>query len=290
MKPISIAFLSITVFWSFTEKSATTESQFQPQQEQQPQLQRVEISKLPAVIRSEAPLEYLTGDQYPTSELVKPEKLITDIHTHQIWDELLKEHVSDNGKVDYAGLNKSRLEAYLKELEQNPVEDSWSRSQKLSYWINAYNAFTVKLILDNYPVKSIRDIDRPWGKKFIKLGDENYSLNQIEHDIVRPIFNEPRIHFALVCAAISCPKLLNQAYLPKTLNEQLDQQSRYFINESGKNQLNSDHIKISKLFKWYEKDFTNQGNLIDFLNQYSNQRISQKAKVEFLDYDWSLNG
>jgi len=216
---------------------------------------------------------------------------VNDIHAHQTWHEVLQAHVNNQGMVDYAAIKKepSKLNRYLSMLEQNPVQDQWDRSQKLAYWINAYNAFTVKLIIDNYPLKSIRDIDRPWGKKFIQLGNQSYSLNQIEHDIIRPDFDEPRIHFALVCAAVSCPRLLNQAYVPDKLDQQLELQTRYFLNQSGKNKLGSEKVSISKLFNWYTKDFTAQGTVIDFLNQYSSVTITSNAKVDYQDYDWSLN-
>lgn len=213
------------------------------------------------------------------------------VHRHQIWDQLLKQYVSETGQVNYSGIKEdgSRLGQYLEQLKENPVQESWSRSQKLAYWINAYNAFTVKLIIDNYPVKSIRDLNRPWGRKFIQLGDQTYSLDNIEHDIIRPVFEEPRIHFALVCAAVSCPKLLNHAYLPEKLDEQLDQQTRYFLNESGKNKLSPKLVELSKLFSWYGRDFTKQGTVIDFINQYSEQTISDIARVRYLDYNWDLN-
>lgn len=214
-----------------------------------------------------------------------------EIHQHRIWDQLLQEYVSSTGEVDYLALKqeKSWLNQYLVQLAQNPVSDSWSRSQKLAYWINAYNAFTVKLIIDNYPVASIRDIQRPWARKFIEIGDQKYSLNQIEHDIIRPAFQEPRIHFALVCAAKSCPKLLNTAYRWEKLDQQLDDQTHYFLNESGKNQLSENYIQISKLFSWYGQDFEKQGSIIDFLNRHTNIKIDPRAKVEYLPYDWSLN-
>lgn len=213
------------------------------------------------------------------------------VHCHLIWDQLLQQFVSETGLVNYSGIkqNISQLDQYLGQLQTNPVLDSWSRDQKLAYWINAYNAFTIKLIVDHYPVKSIRDIQNPWDKKFIRLGDQMFSLNQIENQIIRPGFKEPRVHFALVCAAVSCPKLLNQAYLPQKLDEQLDQQTRYFINESGKNKLSPNLVGLSKLFSWYGTDFTNEGTLIDFINQYSEQPISDNAKIKYLEYSWDLN-
>ena len=114
-------------------------------------------------------------------------------------------------------------------------------------------------------------------------------IHQIENEIIRPDFEEPRIHFALVCAAVSCPKLLNQAYLPEKLDEQLDQQTRYFINESGKNKLSPNLVELSKLFSWYGKDFTKRGTVIDFINQYSEQPISDNARIKYLNYNWDLN-
>jgi hypothetical protein len=214
-----------------------------------------------------------------------------DIHNHHTWDQVLKKMVTEKGEVDYQGIMNDRkeLDQYLTELAAHPVEDTWSRSQKLAYWINAYNAFTVVLIVNNYPVNSIRDIDRPWEKKFISLGGESYSLNQIEHDIIRPKFKEPRIHFAVVCAAVSCPKLLNKAYLPETLDQQLDDQTRYFINQSGKNLISKDRVELSQLFKWYGKDFRQTGSIIEYLNQYSEVQIDARAKMSFAKYDWSLN-
>ncbi len=213
------------------------------------------------------------------------------IHEHQIWDDLLKKYVSSTGQVDYKNIRNHRaiLDQYLKQLKQNPVQDSWTKPQQLAYWINAYNAFTVDLIIRNYPLKSIMDMEKPWDQKFIQLGDRSYSLNEIEHEIVRPSFNDARVHFAFVCAAVSCPKLLNIAYLPQKLDQQLDAQTRYFLNTSGKNQLSPNLVKVSHLFDWYAEDFTSQGTLIEFLNKYSSQEISAGAKVEFLEYDWELN-
>jgi hypothetical protein len=133
------------------------------------------------------------------------------------------------------------------------------------------------------------DLDKPWDQKFIHLGGKNLSLNEIEHEIVRPTFKDARVHFAFVCAAVSCPKLLNTAYLSQKLDQQMDAQTRYFLNTSGKNQLSPNLAKVSKLFDWYGKDFTSQGTLIEFLNRYAEQEISARAKVEFLKYDWTIN-
>ena len=139
---------------------------------------------------------------------------------HTVWDMMLKKHVSSTGKVDYDGFKSDpNFERYITILESaNPNDPSWSSNDKKAFWINAYNSFTIKLILDNYPVKSIKDISSPWDKKFITINGENYSLNQIENDILRPTYKDARIHFAVNCAAVSCPKLHNRAFTAENLN------------------------------------------------------------------------
>ncbi|MCB0567099.1 MAG: DUF547 domain-containing protein [Phaeodactylibacter sp.] len=228
----------------------------------------------------------------------KPSKLATNTPetnspaapSHKTWDALLQQYVSSAGKVNYKGLlnEKARLQAYLDELAANPVNKGWSRNEKLAYWINAYNAFTVKLILDNYPVSSITDIHdgKPWDMKWIKLGAQTYSLNNIENDIIRPQFKEPRIHFAVNCAAVSCPPLLNHAWEADNINRYLEQQARSFINNPRYNTIRANAVEISKIFEWYASDF---GNIIDYLNHYSETQIGREAKVSYRKYDWELN-
>lgn len=210
--------------------------------------------------------------------------------SHQGWNKLLNQYVSATGKVDYQGLKakSAALEAYLKLLADNPVQSSWSRNQKMAYWINAYNAFTVKLILDNYPLSSITNLSggKVWDKKWIQLGDQTYSLNNIENDILRPRYQDARIHFAVNCAAQSCPPLLNQAWTTDNLNELLNQQAKKFINNPSFNQIRADKVVISKIFDWYAADF---GNIVDYLNKYSNTKINPNAQVSYQEYNWALN-
>ncbi|MEM0992488.1 MAG: DUF547 domain-containing protein [Bacteroidota bacterium] len=209
---------------------------------------------------------------------------------HGVWDALLQKYVTSTGKVNYAGIKgeEAKLDAYLEALKTNAPSSSWSRNEKLAYWINAYNAFTVKLIVDNYPVKSITDLHggKPWDVKWIEIGAKTYSLNNIEHDIIRPQFKEPRIHFAVNCAAKSCPPLLNKAWTASNLGTYLNQQTRRFINNSVSNKITADVVQLSKIFEWYAKDF---GNLIAYLNKYSKTEIDADAKVSYLDYNWQLN-
>ncbi len=210
---------------------------------------------------------------------------------HSQWDHLLQEHVSSSGKVDYAGFKKSKdkLDGYLEQLADHPPASDWSRNEKMAYWINAYNAYTVKLIVDNYPVSSIRDLHEgnPWDVKWIDLGGKSYSLNNIEHDILRPRYKDARIHFAVNCAAKSCPPLLNKAWTAEKLDQYFNMQAEAFINSSNYNEIAPNKIAISKIFEWYSSDFD---NIIEYLNKYSNIKINSGAEVKYMEYDWTLNG
>lgn len=221
--------------------------------------------------------------------------------SHQDFDLLLKKYVDKDGGVNYAAFknDESTLNDYLIEMMLEPPSREWGDNVKLAYWINVYNALTIQLILKYYPVKSIKDIgstiqipyvNTPWDIKCFEINDgEELSLNNIEHGIIRKDFEEPRIHFALVCAAKSCPKLLNEAYDPARLNAQLTKQTKEFLANKEKNKISTDRLELSKLFSWYGGDFRKSGTMISFLNLYSPIKINDEAKTSFLDYDWSLN-
>jgi hypothetical protein len=217
-----------------------------------------------------------------------------------IWNDLLEKYVSPEGKVNYKGFisEKDKFDLYLTKLSNYPPAEDWSRQERLAYWINAYNAFTIKLIIENYPIESITDlhptlylplVNTVWHKEFFQIGGEDESLNDIEHKILRKDFNEPRIHFAIVCASESCPKLKNEAFIPEKIESQLEGQAREFINDPTKNRISKDQIEISRIFQWFKGDFTKQESLIEYLNRFSDKKISDDAKVRFMDYDWSLN-
>ncbi|WP_081483224.1 DUF547 domain-containing protein, partial [Aquimarina agarilytica] len=207
---------------------------------------------------------------------------------HTLFDAFLNKYVSSTGNVNYKMMKSHQieLESYINSLQNKTLKTTWTTNQKLAYWINAYNAFTLKLILDHYPVNSITAIagGKPWDKKWIALNGKMYSLNQIENDIIRPQFKEPRIHFAVNCAAKSCPKLGNFAYTASNLNAKLTSQTKAFIN-SNLNQISATHLKISKIFEWYKSDF---GDLVPFIKKYSTVVINDNATVEYNEYDWSL--
>lgn len=209
---------------------------------------------------------------------------------HSDWDALLKKHVSKEGLVDYKGFMKDReqLNAYLSKLSKMKPTKDWSVQEQLAYYINVYNAFTVDLILNNYPTKSIKDIDGAWTKGIVPIGDVKISLGGIENSILRKM-NEPRIHFAINCASISCPKLLNEAYTAAKINEQLDRATKEFIN-SDKNEISKNSAKLSSVFDWYKKDFTEDGmTVIDYVNKYSDVKIANGTTIAYKDYNWNLN-
>lgn len=209
---------------------------------------------------------------------------------HSSFNTLLGKFVSDTGEVNYSQLKTSgrALNAYCNSLSDNPPQDAWSKNEKLAYWLNAYNAFTLKLIADNFPIGSITELHggKPWDYKWIKIGNQTLSLNGIENDIIRPRFKDARIHFGLNCAAKSCPPLANYAFTAENVNSKLNALTKSFIN-SNANDLSVNSISISKIFDWYKADF---GNVIDYLNNYVNTKIDGGAKVNFMEYDWSLNG
>ncbi len=209
---------------------------------------------------------------------------------HGIWDALLQKHVSTSGDVDYKGFknDEKELDKYLVQLAKKVPTKSDSKNATLAYWINAYNAFTVKLILENYPLKSIKDIKDPWGKKFIDLEGKKYSLEGIENEILRKM-SEPRIHFAINCASESCPNLSNKAYTDSALDKQLDNAASSFINDKSKETITASKVEVSKIFDWFSDDFKQNGSVIEYLNKYSKTKIDKNAKISYKEYDWDLN-
>lgn len=210
---------------------------------------------------------------------------------HSVWSAELKKYVSADGKVNYRDWanNQAALDGYLAQLAGTQPLSNWSTNVQLAYWINVYNAYTVKLVLQHYPVQTIKDIyqGNPWDKAWITLGGKTYSLNQIENEYIRQRFRDPRIHFALNCGALSCPPLLNEAYDPARLDAQLTSRTKAFIADQFQNQTAATTVRLSQLFVWYKDDF--KPDVISFLNNYLATPIPAEAKIEFVEYDWSLN-
>ena len=207
------------------------------------------------------------------------------------YDAFLKKYVSAGGEVNYKAIKASRseLDKITSSFSAAKGINSWSKEDQLAFWINAYNVFTIALLTENYPLKSIMDLDngKTWDVKRITIEGKKYSLNNIENDIIRPKFKDARIHFAVNCGAKSCPPLLNAAYQPKTLNSQLDEVTSAFINNPKMMVLSTKSISISRIFEWYKVDFD---ELIGFINQYSKTKLPKNVKINYTTYDWSLNG
>jgi hypothetical protein len=239
--------------------------------------------------------------------------------SHAAWDQLLKAHVvvlreGQATQVDYQSLAAKRVElkSYLDELGRVKPEtfDSWSKAGRLAFLINAYNAWTVELILTQYPdLKSIKElgswIRSPWAKSFIPLLGKSRSLDDIEHQLIRGsgLYNEPRIHFAVNCASIGCPALRAEAYTAADLDAQLAGQTRTFLMDRSRNRPTSDGLVLSAIFTWYRDDFEQGWGGIDTLESFlaeqattlglsaeqAKQLQSKTLSLQYGDYDWRLN-
>ena len=212
---------------------------------------------------------------------------------HSTWDQLLKQNVREDGLVAYEGFKADQkpLNDYIQYLSKQIPDKSWSYEEQLAYFINVYNANTIKLIVDNYPVESIKKVDAtisPFLKSFIVIGEKEFSLADIEKGFLQKM-NEPRMHFAINCASYSCPKLLRDAYTAENVNKLMDKAAKEFIN-SNKNDISENKVRLSEIFKWYKKDFLLKSeSIIDYINQYSETKINANAEISFIEYDWSLN-
>ena len=224
------------------------------------------------------------------SDMVKEEPIIRTKANFSLYNSLLQKYVSSTGAVNYFELKKEMkdLEEFISGLSNDPVFEKGSRNEKLAFWINVYNANTLLMVIQNYPLKSIRDIYKgnPWDVKWIQIGSRTYSLNQIENDIIRPEFKEPRIHFVLNCAAKSCPPLYNKVITKDNLESVLESTTKKFITGS-ENKIGNNKLEISSIFDWYRDDF---GAVTSFISTYSGVKISKDAKITYKKYDWSLNG
>lgn len=243
----------------------------------------------------------------------------SDAPPHAIWQQLLQQHVqlspgTFGGNLRYAGMQAQRaeLERYLAQLSavRRETFDTWSSAQQLAFLINAYNAYTVQLILTGYPgLASIKDLgslfQSPWKKRFAPLLGATRTLDEIEHEMIRGSgrYNDPRIHFALNCASLGCPALRNEAYVAERLDAQLDDAANSFLADRERNRLEGGRVQVSSIFKWYRSDFEagwrGARSLGQFLARYATAlRLSpeQTAQlragtlaISFLDYDWRLN-
>ena len=214
---------------------------------------------------------------------------------HLIFDSLLKTNVDENGMVDYQSFKKNEalLDDYLVALQKTKPSENWSLNKQKAYWLNTYNAYTIKIILANYPIQSIKEIKKKgnvvWKIPFIKIGEKKYTLDWIEHEVLRKKFNDPRIHVGINCASMSCPKLGNFAFSEDNIETALDNLMLEFINNGNRNKISEHKLELSKIFDWFSIDFTKNGTLIEYINKYVSIKVSEKASIKYLTYDWSLN-
>lgn len=250
--------------------------------------------------------------------LLSPGSLLADFD-HGDWGNLLEQHVVEINEgratqVDYAGMLAAReeLRGYLADVASIDREsfESWDHASQLAFLINVYNAWTVELILTEYPnLDSIKDIgflfSSPWRQEIVSLFGEQVSLDDIEHGMIRgwDRYQEPRIHFAVNCAAIGCPSLRPEAYESERLEQQLEENTRLFLSDRTRNYYSSGRIYISSIFKWYREDFE-QGwlgvnSVAEFLQRYSDvleldegveERLNEgQLRIRYSRYDWKLN-
>lgn len=231
-------------------------------------------------------------------------------HSHQKFNDILKKYVVFKGPqsfVNYRALKKDLppLNDYLQTLSQvtKSAFALFSNGQRLAFLINAYNAFTLKIILNHYPVESIKDIGslftNTWNIKFFTLLEEKSHLDNIEHNLIRKNFNEPRIHFAVNCASIGCPALQKTAFTAVNLEQQLEAASKNFLNDLKKNNISKEKktLTLSKIFKWYGNDFVKKfGSVAKFVSAYLSSDPNEQKKIasntfdiSWSDYDWNLN-
>ena len=242
---------------------------------------------------------------------------MTKLQEHAVFDRsrfdvVLASHVDGRGMVDYAGLKQSdALAPYLADLDAATPE-AMPTHERLAFWINVYNAWTLRLILDHHPVASIKRItpvrlpglslyvpklNSPWEYRIVRAAGRRLTLNEVEHGIIRKAFEEPRIHFALVCAARSCPKLRREAYVGARLDEQLEDQARDFLHDPEKNRVPDGDgvIRLSPIFRWFRRDFARDARgLQAFLEPYFEGDVRERLRrgeyrVRYLRYDWRLN-
>ena len=229
-----------------------------------------------------------------TIKYVQKIKINSNLSIHNNYNLLLKKHVSNNGKVNYKGFKKDilNLQNYLNMLKLVDV-NALPQNEKLAFWINVYNASTIDQVLRNYPCASIKDIEKGkvWDKPLpYTFGSKSISLNEIEHQKLIQQFNDPRIHFAINCAAVSCPKLSNIAFTAQNAHQLLNTQTILFINNIDFNSFKNNKIMLSQIFNWYKTDFIKtDGSVLAFINKYTKIKINESAPINYMDYNWGLN-
>ena len=204
-------------------------------------------------------------------------------------DQFFKDNVKD-GKVAYSSIhsNQDQLNELVKMISVLSVSNA-NANTKQAFYINAYNVLVIKGIVDNYPIKSPLDQSGFFDKISYKVAGQSLTLNDIENKKLRAQFGDARFHFVLVCGAIGCPPLISKAYLPKTLNAQLQKQTEIALNNPNFIKVKKNKVQLSEIFKWYKEDFVKKGDEINYINTFRNDKIPTDAKLSYYPYNWSLN-
>ncbi|MGR6841228.1 DUF547 domain-containing protein [Aliivibrio wodanis] len=238
----------------------------------------------------------------PKSELwdywdVSNEKNATTI-SHQYWQQTLDKYLVTKGEFtlfDYeniADADEQILNSYLRQMRRiDPRE--YKKAEQYAYWVNLYNAITVKIILDNYPIKSITKLGGlfsfgPWGEEVVTVAGKTLTLNDIEHRILRPIWNDPRTHYAVNCASLGCPNLQLKAFTSRNSEQLLEKAAKEFINSKKGTDINKDTLILSSIYEWFITDFGTQAKLFEHLKKYRPELETFKGDIRY-DYDWKLN-
>ncbi len=214
----------------------------------------------------------------------------TRIPDHEIWTKELEKFVSVDGLINYTEWkdHQENLDKYLQQLSKPLPLSNWSQNVQLAYWINLHNAYTVKLVLQHYPIQSLHELNEgdPWSAKWISIGDTQYSLEQIQWEI-RSQYNDPRVNFALNKGTKSSAPILKEAYIPERLGEQLNAQTESFINNDAYNQFSESSAKLSPIFNLYKTDF--KPDPLTFVRKYLVYTIATPESIDYFAFDWTLN-
>lgn len=232
----------------------------------------------------------------------------TQAADHGVWDEFLRRYVKDGAdgiaRVAYAAVDSTSrrsLAEYINRLQAVPV-DGLARVEQLAFWINLYNALTVKVVLDHYPVRSIRDIDispglfadGPWDRKLVTVAGEALTLNDIEHRILRPIWRDPRLHYAVNCASLGCPNLQPAAFSAANVEAMLERAARAYINHPRGARVERGRLIVSKIYSWFQEDFGGgEAGVLAHLARYAGPGLAEglrgRSRIDDYEYDWALN-
>ena len=246
------------------------------------------------------------ADLWPRWELNDPDS--SKSIDHSSWNDLLSRNVRKRNDgvnlFNYAGISdadRSNLAGFIANLSGISISQ-YNRAEQLAYWINLYNALTVQVMLDHYPVDSIRDIKispglfviGPWNASIVSIEDENLSLNDIEHRILRPIWRDPRLHYVLNCASIGCPNLLNRAYPSSGMDKLLDQAATTYVNDPRGVSIVNGKVSVSKIYDWFISDFGgSEKTVLRHIQQFAKPQLAARlreiGKLSGEHYDWSIN-